>query len=344
MRSINLNGKLVGDGNPCYFIGEIGGLFKNFDEAKRLIDSSIQIGINAIKFQTLEAETVTTKNNFFQMKNTGKISQYELLKDFEIPKNVQMEVVDYAKSKGITIFSAPSHIKDLEIMKKMDLPIYKIGSDLACHIPLLTEVAKIGKPIILSTGMCTLDEIRNSVDAILSTGNKELAILHCISDYPTKPEETNLNAILTLKKEFDIPVGFSDHNIGWSISLGAVSLGANIIERHFRSSLNTSSPDDIVALDKKQFSELIKSTKQIEKAKGNGIKVPSDSEKINLLTNRVSIVSLFNIKKGQEITADMIDIRRPGTGLQPKFFDKVIGMKAKKNISEETPLTFEMLE
>ena len=344
MKSINLNGELVGDGNPCYFLAEIGSLFTNFEEAKRLIDSAIEIGIDAIKFQTFEAETITTKNNLFGMENTGNISQYDLFKKCEISKELQIKITNYANEKGMTIFSAPSHIKDLDIMKKMKLPVYKIGSDLACHIPLLKEVAKIGKPIILSTGMCTLEEIRNSVETILSTGNNQLIILHCVSDYPTKLEETNLNAILTLKKEFGVPVGFSDHNIGWSVSFGAVSMGSNLIERHFRDSSNTPAPDDIVALDKEQFSSLIKSTRDIEKAKGDGIKIPSKSEKNNLLTNRVSIISLLDIKKGQEITPDVIDIRRPGTGLQPIYYDKVIGMKAKINIPKETPLAFKMLE
>lgn len=344
MTPIKLDKKLVGDGNPCYFIAEIGGLFKNFIEARRLIDSAIEIGIDAIKFQTLEAETITTKNNFFNMENTGKISQYELFKDFEIPKDIQMEVITYAKSKGMTVFSAPSHMKDLEIMKKMDLPIYKIGADLACHIPLLKKVANMGKPIILSTGMCTLEEVRGSVDAILSTGNDQLAILHCVSDYPTKPEETNLNAILTLKKEFDVPVGLSDHNIGWSISFGAVVMGANVIERHFRDPRNATSPDDIVALDKEQFSSLIRSTRVIEKAKGSGVKVPTNSEKKNLRSNRVSIISLTDIKKGEVIEEDFIDIRRPGTGIQPIYYNKVVGKKARMDIMKETPLTFDMLE
>lgn len=344
MNSVELDGKIVGDGQPCYFIAEIGSLFKNFEEAKRLIDSAVEIGIDAIKFQTFEANTITTKNNLFDMENTGKISQYELFKKCEISKELQSEVTNYANQKGITVFSAPSHIKDLEIMKRMDLQIYKIGSDLACHIPLLKEVGKIGKPIILSTGMCTLEEIRKSVEAILSTGNKQLAILHCVSDYPNKPEETNLNAILTLKNEFNVPVGLSDHNIGWSISFGAVSMGANIIERHFRDSRNTSAPDDIVALDKEQFASLIKSTRLIEKAKGNGIKVPTVSEKKNATTNRVSIIAIEEIKKDQIITKDFLDIRRPGTGIQPIHFDSIIGKKAKINIMKEEPITFDMLE
>jgi N-acetylneuraminate synthase/N,N'-diacetyllegionaminate synthase len=229
-------------------------------------------------------------------------------------------------------------------MKKMNLPIYKIGSDLACHIPLLKEVGKIGKPIILSTGMCSLEEIKNSVDAILSTGNNQLIILHCVSDYPNKPEETNLNAILTLKKEFDLPVGLSDHNIGWSISFGAISMGANLIERHFKDPSNASAPDDIVALDKEQFSSLIESTRLIEKAKGNGIKIPTNSEKKNAITNRVSIISLKEIQVNQVITKDMIDIRRPGMGIPPSYFNKIIGKKAKIRIDKETPLSFDMID
>lgn len=344
MKSIKLDKKSVGDGHPCYIIAEIGGLFKNFEEAKRLIDSAIEIGVDSIKFQTLEAETATTKNNFFDMENTGKISQYELLKDFEVPKDVQMEIVKYANSHGITIFSAPSHMKDLDIMKKMDLPIFKIGSDLACHIPLLKEIAKQNKPIILSTGMCSLEEVRESVNVILSTGNDQLAILHCVSNYPAKPEETNLNAIMTLKNEFNVPVGLSDHTIGEIIPLGAVAIGANLIEKHFRDTRNSPSPDDIVALDNERFSSMIGSIRIIEKGMGDGRKIPTYSERKNLLTNRVSIVSLTEIKAGQTISKDSIDIRRPGSGIQPKHFDKIIGKKAKTNIPKEVPLTFDMLE
>ena len=344
MKSIKLNKKSIGDGFPSYIIGEIGGLFKNFEEAKRLIDSAVDIGIDAIKFQTLEADTVTTKNNFFNMENTGHVSQYELLKDFEIPKEIQLQIVDYANKKNITIFSAPSHMKDLEIMKKMDLPIFKIGSDLACHIPLLKEIAKLNKPIILSTGMCSLEEVKESVNAIRNSGNEQLAILHCVSNYPSKFEETNLNVISTLKNEFDIPVGLSDHSVGKIIPLGAVAIGANLIEKHFRDIRNTPSPDDIVALEKEEFSSMIDSIRIIEMAKGDGIKQPTTSERQNLKTNRVSIVTIRPIKAGEKITSEMIDIRRPGTGLAPKFFDKVLKKKAKIDIPKETPVTLELLE
>ena len=344
MKPVKLGAKTVGDGNPCYIIAEIGGLFRNLEEAKRLIDSAKEIGFDSVKFQTLEAETVTTKNNFFDMENTGHISQYELLKDFEIPKDVQIEIVKYANKVEMPIFSAPSHMNDLDIMKKMDLPIFKIGSDLACHIPLLKEIAGLNKPIILSTGMCSLEEVRSSVDAIYSCGNDKLAILHCVSNYPTNPEETNLNAIVTLKNEFDVPVGLSDHCIGGAISLGAVAIGANLIEKHFRDPRNTPSPDDIVALDKDQFSSLIQSIRSIEMAMGDGQKNPSRSEKVNLLTNRVSIISMKEIKAGQTITKDLLDIKRPGTGIQPIHFDSIIGKKAKVDIPKEEPINFDMLD
>jgi N-acetylneuraminate synthase len=340
---VRLGSKLVGDGNPCYFVAEIGGLFKNFEEAKRLIDSALEIGVDAVKFQTLEAETITTKNNFFNLGVTGHVSQYEFFKQFEPPKELQMQVVKYANNVGITVFSAPSHIKDLELMKKMELSIYKIGSDLACHIPLLKEVAKLDKPMILSTGMCTLEEVKDSVNAILETGNKQLVLLHCISDYPAKIEESNLNAILTMKNEFGLPVGYSDHTVGTEISFAAAIMGANIIEKHFRHPVNSSAADDMHAITPLQFTQLIEQVRKIEKAQGNGQKIPTPSEKKNLIENRVSIVSLVDIPTGSVITKEMIDIRRPGTGLAPKYFDQIIGMKTKTDIKAEMPLSWKFL-
>lgn len=344
MKNVRLGKKIIGDGNPCYFIAEIGGLFKNFEEAKRLIDSAIEIGVDAVKFQTLEADTITTKKNFFDMEATGHISQFDVFKEFEISKKLQKKVVEYADQKGITVFSAPSHMKDLEIMEEMELPIYKIGSDLACHIPLLKEVAKKGKPIILSTGMCTLQEVEESVKSIISTGNDQLVLMHCVSDYPTKVDETNLSAIQTMKDKFDLPVGMSDHNTGITTTFAAAVIGANLVERHLRDPRNSTSSDDIHALTKEEFTNLIKEIRLVESAKGDGIKSPTVSEKKNLTTNRVSIVSLQKIPKDAIISKDMIDIRRPGNGIPPKYFESIIGKKAKKNIQSEEPLSFDMIE
>lgn len=344
MKEVTIDGKSISEGFPCYTIAEIGTGYRTFEEARNLIDSAKEIGVDAIKLQTFEANTITSKKNFLNLEETGVVSQYELFKKLEIPKELQLQIVEYAKTKGMTVFSAPSHMNDLKTMEQMDLSVYKIGSDLACHIPLLKKIGKLEKPIILSTGMCTMDEIKKSVDAIRSVGNDQIILMHCVSDYPTKVEDCNLNAIQTLKEEFNIPVGFSDHSIGIMTSLAASTMGACLIEKHFRDIKNTPSPDDIHSITKEQFSELIKSIRNVEKAKGNGQKIPTDSEMKNRLNSRVSIIAISDIKKGTVITEDMIDVRRPSTGIPPEYFSEIVGKKAVSDIDREQPLKFENLE
>jgi N,N'-diacetyllegionaminate synthase len=344
MKPVKLLDKKVGDGYPCYSVAEIGGAFKNFEEAKNLIDDAIESKIDAVKFQTLEADTIVTKNIKFNFETTGEILQYDLFKEMEISKELQMEVVEYANQRGISIFSAPSHIKDLKLMEKMNLPFYKIGSDLACHIPLIKKIARYMKPIILSTGMCTIEEIQNSVDCIKNMGNEQLILLHCVSDYPLKNENANISAINSLKNKFDCPVGFSDHSIGTSVSIAAVTMGANMIERHFRNIKNSSGYDDVLSLTKDEFKNLIKNFRETELILGTGIKKPSKIEIGNLKTNRASIIVMMDVKKGQEVSENIIDVRRPGTGLEPKFFDEILGKRFLKDIKKETPLSWEMIE
>jgi sialic acid synthase SpsE len=192
--------------------------------------------------------------------------------------------------------------------------------------------------------MCTLEEVRNSVNAILAEGNDQLIVLHCVSDYPTKPENVNLNAILTMKEEFNIPVGYSDHTIGNISSLAAVSLGANMIERHFRDIQNPKGVDDSISLVKDEFRDLISKIRWIEQMKGSGEKMPTKLEQKNMLNNKVSIISLQDINQGETITSKIIDIRRPGNGIQPIDFEKVIGKKSKIFIPKETPIQWEMIE
>lgn len=343
LKPVFLGNKPVGDGYPCYIVAEIGVSFKDFEEGKRLIDGAIEAKVDGVKFQTYEAETFTTKNNYFDLESTGHLSQYEFGKQTELPKELQKEIVEYAKEKGAIIFSAPSHIKDLELMEEMDIPIYKIGSDLACHIPLLKKVAKLGKPIILSTGMCTLEEVSNSVSTIKNEGNNQIILMHCVSNYPSKMDELNLKAIQTMKDKFNLPVGFSDHTIGSLAVLASAIIGANIIEKHFTDPLNVSSADDEHSLVKNEFSDLISSIRQIEKAIGSGKKTPTESEKKHMRTNRVSIIATKKIPKGTKITEKMIDIRRPGTGIQPIHWDEVIGKEVKIDIDFEEPLSWEKI-
>ena len=278
------------------------------------------------------------------MEATGQKSQYEIFKHFELSKELQKDVVNYANSLSMPIFSAPSHMKDLQIMEELELPIYKIGSDLACHIPLLKKIAQFDKPIILSTGMCTLEEVENSVNAIRNQGNEKIILMHCISNYPSQMEELNLKAIETMKNKFKVPVGFSDHTSGILGTLTSVSFGANIVERHFRDPRNKPGPDDIHSLTKDEFVNLISSIKMVEKSSGTGIKNPTLTEQNHLQTNRVSIIAMENILPGTIITENMVDIRRPGTGIQPIHLEKIYGKKIIKHIEKEQPLLWEHFE
>lgn len=344
MKNVNIDGQLVGDGHPVYFIAEIGGSYTTFEEARALIDAAKRIAINAVKFQTFEAETITTKKIFFDMENTGYVSQYDLFKKLEPNKDVQRAITKYSRDMGMTIFSAPSHIKDLDLMEELNLPAYKIGSDLACHLPLLKEVGKTRKPVILSTGMCTLDEVKEAVEAILSTGNDKIALFHCVSDYPTKIEEVNLKAIRTLKQTFPFPVGYSDHTIGIDITFASIAMGANLIEKHFTLDKKISRPDNMLSLLPDEYKILIEKARMMESAMGTGVKEPSKSEKKNLKTNRVSIIALKEIPKEHVINEDMLDIRRPGNGLAPKYWEKIIGKKVNRTVGPEEPLQDDYIE
>jgi N-acetylneuraminate synthase len=343
MKKVNLNGTQVGENEPVYFIAEIAGNFYTFEEAKRIINSAIAAGCNCVKFQTFDAETATTKKTMFDMENVGKVQQYKIIKESQCPKDTQKQIMDYCRKENILAFSAPSHIKDIDFMEEIGNPIYKIGSDLACHLPVLRTVARLNKPIILSTGMCTLEEVRRSVDTILNEGNGQIIVMHCVADYPTKYEEVNLNAIKTMQDEFGFPVGYSDHTIGPEISLAAVAMGTHVIERHFKHPDNKSGPDAILSSDEAEMRYIIETTRKIEQARGDGIKRPSKSEYKNRLQNRVGLCSLKDIPKGTIITEKMVDIRRPGYGIQPRYFEQVVGRAARKDIQKEVAITWDMV-
>jgi N,N'-diacetyllegionaminate synthase len=343
LKEVKISSKIIGENHPCFVIAEIGGMFSNFKEAKRLIDSALESNVDAIKFQTYEAETMTTKDNLFDLDVTGKISQFEFFKKNELSFELQKKVIEYANQKGIIIFSAPSHMKDLETLEKLNIPCYKVGSDLACHIPLLKKLGKIGKPIILSTGMCNLEEVEKSVKAILSTGNDQIILLHCVSDYPAKISETNLLTINTMKNKFKLPVGYSDHTKGILMTTVASAMGASVIEKHIFHPENSPHVDDLHSANPTELQNLVNNIRNIEKAKGNGIKIPTKSELKNLTNNRVSIIASENIPSGSEITKGMLDIKRPGTGLTPLVYEELIGKIAKNNILKNQPIKWNMI-
>jgi len=251
-----------------------------------------------------------------------------------------MVEIDKEKSESavMAVSLMDCNISDVELLEKLDCPAYKIGSDDAINIPFLEEVASIGKPILLSTGMCTMNEVRESVSAILGKGNADIILLHCVTNYPANPAHANLRCIPAMKTEFGIPVGYSDHTIGTACCIGAAAIGVNVLEKHFTHDKNAEGPDHMLSADTEEMSQIIESIRTIETAMGDGVKRPSEGEKTTRINNRKSIVSVQTIPKGTVITTDMIAIKRPGFGIQPKFFHEVIGRTAKGDIKAEEPI------
>jgi len=326
----------------CYIIAEIGGNFTTYEQAVRLIDEAAACGVDAIKLQTYRADTIASKEATFDMENTGRASQYELFKKYEIDEDMHRSIFSRIQSKNIDWFSTPSHETDVELLDRMQVGAYKIGSDDAVNIPFLKYVAKRGKPIFLSTGMCTLDEVRESVGAILGEGNKNLILLHAVTSYPTHPEHVNLQAMQTLMKEFPgLDVGYSDHTIGITACLCAAAMGARVIEKHFTYDKNAEGPDHMVSADPVEMKVIVDGIRAFEVMKGDGIKRPADSESTTRINNRKSIVLEKSLKKGGIITRDHIAIKRPGYGIQPKFFDQVIGRTAQRDLAKDEILAWE---
>jgi N,N'-diacetyllegionaminate synthase len=343
MKTIKIRGNYIGDSYPVYIIAEIGGNFLNFKEAARLIDWAIEAGADAVKLQTYRAETISSKSAMYDMPNTGHTNQFELFKKYEIDFPLHKEIWDYCHDKGICVFSTPSHISDVELLEKLDCPAYKIGSDDAVNIPFLEEVASIGKPILLSTGMCTMNEVRESVSAILGKGNADIILLHCVTNYPAGPAHANLKCIPAMKAEFGLPVGYSDHTIGMACCIGAAAIGANVLEKHFTYDKNAEGPDHILSADTEEMRQIIENVRTIETAMGDGVKRPSEGEKTTRINNRKSIVTVQAIPKGTVITRDMIAIKRPGLGIQPKFFQEVTGRTATADIKAEEPVLWDYI-
>ncbi|MBU4230859.1 MAG: N-acetylneuraminate synthase family protein [Proteobacteria bacterium] len=325
----------------CYIIAEIGGNFTTFEQAVRLIDAAVECGIDAVKLQTYRAETVASKRAIFDMENTGVVSQYDLFKKYEVDEALHYEVFRYAESKSLDWFSTPSHATDVDLLEKCGVGAHKIGSDDAVNLPFLRYVARTGKPVLLSTGMCTLEEVRESVDAILAEGNEQLVLLHAITNYPTHPENVNLAAMQTLMQNFpQLDIGYSDHTLSPIACLSAVAMGARVIEKHFTYDKKADGPDHMLSADPAEMKWLVDAVRSFEIMHGSGIKRPAESEKITRRNNRKSIVLSRNVNAGERLTEDDIAVKRPGYGIAPKYFEQVIGRRMAKDMQKDTVLTW----
>ena len=349
LKKIKINDQYIGEGESTFIIAEAGVNHNGkMDLAKMLVDVAKDAGVDAVKFQTFKSEQLVSSSvemAEYQKENTGKQeTQLEMLKRLELSYDNFKELKDYCDKKKIMFLSTP-HTSDAVDFLELLVPAYKIGSGDLNNLPFLKKIASKAKPIILSTGMSNLEEVKGAVKTIKQTGNEEIILLHCTTNYPCPFEEVNLKAMLTLANEFsDLPCGYSDHTLGITVPIMAVALGAKVIEKHFTLDKTLSGPDHKASLNPDELKQMVIAIRGVEKAFGDGIKRPNPSEEKILEVARKSIISKANIPKGAKITEEMLVIKRPGTGIQPKYLDKVINKRAKKDIKKDTLISIEDLK
>ncbi len=341
MRNVMISKRVIGQGNPCFVIAEIGTNHnRDIQTARKLIDAAAAAGVDAIKFQFYHGEDVVTP--LATCKEYGLHKIYPGLRRMvdvynerlRTPREWFPELSDHVKKGGMIPISTPHCVDCARFMVSLGMPAFKVASVEITHLPFLKALATFRMPIILSTGLSILREIGEAVRVIRRAGNSRLILLHCVSDYPTRLEDVNLKFINTLRRHYNTPVGFSDHTMGISASLAAVALGANVIERHITLDRTQSGPDHPFALEPQMLIDLVRGIRDIHKAMGKGIKLLTPSEREKRKRYLRSVVASRPISKGQTIGLTDLDLKRPGTGLPPKMLNAIVGRRARRDIKQ----------
>lgn len=348
MQSIKIKNRIIGDGNPAYIIAEMSANHAgSFERAVEIIHAAKEAGADCIKIQTYTADTITLdcRNEYFTL-NGGTWNGenlHDLYKKAYTPWEWQKALKEEADKIGIDFFSTPFDPTAVDFLEEIGLEFYKIASFELVDIPLIKKVAATGKPIIMSVGMATLEEIEEAVTAIRNTGNNQLALLKCCSVYPAIPDNMNLRTIADLKERFNLVAGLSDHSMGHVAAVTAVALGANIIEKHFCISRDIENPDASFSMEPAEFKNMVQDIRSAEKAMGKVSYELSEAEK-NSRNTRKSIFISRDMKKGEKLTPENIRVVRPAYGLEPKYYEDVMGKRIKKDVTFGTPLSFDLID
>ena len=348
-KAVRIGKSLIGPGYPVFVIAEAG-VNHNGDLglATQLIDVAISAGANAVKFQTFNAEAIAATDApkaDYQLATTmpGQ-SQLEMLRKLELSRDAHFTLKAYCDEQGITFLSTPFDQPSVDLLEVLGVPAYKVSSGDLTNLPLIDHVSRKGKPIIISTGMSTLEEVGTAVKTAQNAGCNELILLHCVSNYPATPDEVNLRAMRTMEQEFGVSVGFSDHTKGIAISLAAVALGAVIIEKHFTLDRNLPGPDHQASLEPMELATLVKDIRSVEHSLGDGRKKPTLAELETAKVARRSIMAGTSLKAGTVLQRDLLVLKRPGTGLPPSMVDSLIGRRIRIDIPAGTMIKLEMLD
>jgi N,N'-diacetyllegionaminate synthase len=311
------------------------------DLAKRLIDVASISGADAVKFQTFKAERLVSKNaqkaDYQKQTTDASESQFDMIKKLELDVQTHKELIAYCQSQSIMFLSTPFDHESIDMLSGLGLQIFKIPSGEITNLPYLRHVGSLGKHIVLSTGMSNIGEVGDALNILINAGTSKdnITVLHANTMYPTPMEDVNLNAMLTIQKEFGVAIGYSDHTLGIEVDIAAVAMGASCIEKHFTLDKKMCGPDHKASLEPEELKAMISSIRNIEKALGNGKKNPSPSESVNIDIVRKSIVANQIIKKGDLLTNENITVKRPGGGMSPMQWDEVIGTTASKDYNAD---------
>lgn len=307
--------------------------------AKRLIDAAVEAGADAVKFQTFKTENIvcrTAQKAKYQLETTDKSeTQFEMLKKLELTEQMHRELMEYCKMRDILFLSTPFDVESIRNLADLGLQTFKVPSGEITNLPYLREIGKYRKKVILSTGMSSMDEVKAAVEVLRENGTDDITLLHCNSQYPTPVSDVNLLAMVSMREEIGIPVGYSDHTQGIEIPMAAVALGATVIEKHFTIDKNMEGPDHKASLEPDELKQMVKGIRRIEAALGNGIKQISSSEKENVKIGRKSIVAASIIRENERFTEENLTTKRPGTGINPMRWDELIGCCAKREYHQD---------
>jgi len=346
IQTVQIGSDLVGPEQPCFIIAEAGVNHNgDMDLAYRLIDKACDAGANAVKFQSFIAEKLVTsvaRKADYQVATTGEQdnSQYEMLKALELTPEQQAELKAHCEEMDITYLCTPYENESVDMLDRMNVAAFKIASTDTTNIPFLRYLAEKKRPVILSTGMSTLGEVEQAINTLQAGGLEgKIVLLHCLSEYPAPINEVNLRAILTMQQAFGCPVGFSDHTPGIGVSPWAVAIGACVIEKHLTLDRSLPGPDHRASLEPEELVNLVQTIRDVDVALGDGIKRPMPSELSNKPRMQKSLVIRRDLCKGDIISAEDLTCKRPGTGLPPSWFDRVIGKRVVSNLSSNSILT-----
>lgn len=344
---IRIAGRAVGAGHPPYIVAELsanhGG---SLEKALQTIDMAKACGADAVKIQTYTADTITIDHDGPEFKISGGLwdgrQLYELYEEAHTPWVWHPELFAHARRSDITIFSTPFDDTAVDLLERLGAPAYKIASFELVDLPLIARVAKTGKPTIMSTGMASIDEIKEAVDAFRGAGGRKLILLHCISGYPTPADQANLRRIERLSAQFGCAVGLSDHTLGTEVSIAAAALGACFIEKHFTLRRSDGGPDSSFSLEPEELTALVRGTKTAFAALGTGAEERAAAEKANVVFRR-SIYVVKDVAEGEVFTTENVRIIRPGYGLAPKHLPDILGRRASRNISRGTRFSADLM-